>query len=227
MPGSRRTPWPSFGRARGRQGGEGRGRRRRRGLPRDEVERTDASTAVSGDENDGEWRKKRRGEEDEQGAIPRLTGRPHMQWWWLPNRLPHRPGERAAPTRWRPGRRGSSPRREGEKGGKAGHGGGTAAGPRARGELGRRPGWAERGGGEERGKEKIFPFYFSYFSSNSSLECMIHKPSQSNNKMHDSAWCIKQKKVLLGFTYTRSQTESRYNFGKDQGLARGKGKRKG
>jgi hypothetical protein len=44
--------------------------------------------------------------------------------------------------------------------------------------------------------------------------------------MHDSAWCIKQTKVLLGFTYTRSQTESRYNFGKDRGLARGKGKNK-
>jgi hypothetical protein len=31
-------------------------------------------------------------------------------------------------------------------------------------------------------------------------------------------------RVLL---YTRSQAESRYNFVKDQGLARGKGKRKG
>jgi hypothetical protein len=42
--------------------------------------------------------------------------------------------------------------------------------------------------------------------------------------MHGSAWCNKTKenisRVLL---YTRSQT----NFGKDQGLARGKGIRKG
>jgi hypothetical protein len=119
------------------------------------------------------------------------------------------------------------------KKGKQAAGGETVAGPPTR--LGRAQGasWAaaqarlkgEEGRREE--KKRFFLFYFSCFSSNSSLECMIHKPSQSNNKMHDSAWCIKQKKVLLGFTYTRSQTESRYNFGKDQGLARGKGKRKG
>jgi hypothetical protein len=36
-----------------------------------------------------------------------------------------------------------------------------------------------------------------------------------------------KRKIFLGFTYMRSQTKSRYNFGKDQGLARGKGKRKG
>jgi hypothetical protein len=34
---------------------------------------------------------------------------------------------------------------------------------------------------------------------------------------------VNQNKVLLGFLfYTRSEAESRYNFGKDQGLARGK-----
>jgi hypothetical protein len=33
------------------------------------------------------------------------------------------------------------------------------------------------------------------------------------------------KKIFLGFTYTRSQAESRYNFGKDQGLARRKEKK--
>jgi hypothetical protein len=33
---------------------------------------------------------------------------------------------------------------------------------------------------------------------------------------------IKYFRVLL---YTRSQAESHYNFGKDQGLARGKGKK--
>jgi hypothetical protein len=41
---------------------------------------------------------------------------------------------------------------------------------------------------------------------------------------HGAANKIKYFRVLL---YTRSQAESRYNFGKDQGLARRKGKRKG
>jgi hypothetical protein len=40
---------------------------------------------------------------------------------------------------------------------------------------------------------------------------------------HGAANKIKYFRVLL---YTRSPAESRYNFGKDQGLARGKGKRK-
>jgi hypothetical protein len=35
------------------------------------------------------------------------------------------------------------------------------------------------------------------------------------------------KKIFLGFTYTSCRANSRYNFGKDQGLARRKGKRKG
>ena len=109
-----------------------------------------------------------------------------------------------------------------------GRGDGHPAGPRQEGGEGEKKARLGRAQGNRPKREgKGFPIYFSYFSHNSSLECMIHKPSQSNNKMHDSAWCIKQKKVLLGFTYTRSQTESRYNFGKDQGLARGKGKRKG
>jgi hypothetical protein len=119
------------GRTRGRQGGEGQGRRRRRGLPWDRVERTDVATAVSGDKNDGERRKKHCGEEDEQGAIPRLTGRPLMQRRRLPNCLPHRPGERfahvlaagprrAGPPRFRPktrrGKRGESRSRGGNCG---------------------------------------------------------------------------------------------------------------
>jgi hypothetical protein len=84
------------GRARGRQGGEGRGRRGRRGLLRDGGRGTDAATAVPGDENDGERRKKRRGgERDEHGATPRLTGGPHMQRRRLPNRL--RTGRASAP----------------------------------------------------------------------------------------------------------------------------------
>jgi hypothetical protein len=40
---------------------------------------------------------------------------------------------------------------------------------------------------------------------------------------HGAANKIKYFRVLL---YTGSQAESRYNFGKDQGLARGKGKKK-
>jgi hypothetical protein len=41
---------------------------------------------------------------------------------------------------------------------------------------------------------------------------------------HGVANKIKYFRVLL---YTRSQAESRYSFGNDQGLARRKGKRKG
>jgi hypothetical protein len=41
---------------------------------------------------------------------------------------------------------------------------------------------------------------------------------------HGAANKIKYFRVLF---YTRSQAETRYNFGKDQGLARRKGKRKG
>jgi hypothetical protein len=41
---------------------------------------------------------------------------------------------------------------------------------------------------------------------------------------HGASNKIKYFRVLL---YMGSQTESRYNFGKDQGLARRKGKRKG
>jgi hypothetical protein len=35
------------------------------------------------------------------------------------------------------------------------------------------------------------------------------------------------KKIIIGFTYTRYRANSRYNFGKDQGLARRKRKGKG
>jgi hypothetical protein len=51
----------------------------------------------------------------------------------------------------------------------------------------------------------------------------------SNNQkgctvLHGASNKIKYFRVLL---YMGSQAESRYNFGKDQGLARRKGKRKG
>jgi hypothetical protein len=61
-----------------------------------------------------------------------------------------------------------------------------------RGELGHRPGWAERGGGEEREEKKRF-FLFLYF-----LDEWFHNFSQSK-QMHGSAWCSKQKKVFLVF----------------------------
>jgi hypothetical protein len=38
---------------------------------------------------------------------------------------------------------------------------------------------------------------------------------------------MQQPKIVLGFAYTRYLANSRYNFGKDQGLAREKGKAKG
>jgi hypothetical protein len=210
-PGSRRTPWPSFGRAEprhpaAREGGrEGRDEGGEGGEAYHEtgVERTDAAATVLGDESDGERRKKRHGEEDEQGAIPRLTGGPHMQRRRLPSRLPHRPGERTAPTRWRLGRaelghRGSGLRREGERGEKQAAGRETVAGPQTPGRPTTRKGGGGKGrprlgcareaGPRERGGGVWgFSYLFSCFSSNSSLECMTHKPSQSNNKMHDPA----------------------------------------
>jgi hypothetical protein len=51
--------------------------------------------------------------------------------------------------------------------------------------------------------------------SNNQKECMVR---------HDASTKIKYFRVLL---YMGSQAETRYNFGKDQGLARRKGKRKG
>jgi hypothetical protein len=51
--------------------------------------------------------------------------------------------------------------------------------------------------------------------SNNQKECMVR---------HGASSKIKYFRVLL---YMGSQAESRYNFGKDQGLVRGKGKMKG
>jgi hypothetical protein len=98
-----------------------------------------------------------------------------MQRRWLPNRLPHQQGERAAPTRWRLdraelGRRGSGPRREGEGGeGEAGRGKKTAAQPLTPGrpttrKRGRGKGQAvaglRQGSGPKRGGFGVF-FLFS------------------------------------------------------------------
>jgi hypothetical protein len=105
--------------------------------------------------------------------------------------------------KWGRGRldRRASPRREG--------GAADAARPR---------GWAAcKGRRGKRKKGKVFPFKI-YF-----LDEWFHSFTQSK-QMHGSAWCNKQKKVFLGFTYTRSQAESRYNFGEELGIARRKEK---
>jgi hypothetical protein len=57
------------------------------------------------------------------------------------------------------------------------------------------PGWAAREEGGEK-KEKVFPFKI-YF-----LDEWFHSFTQSKH-MHGSAWCSKQKKVFLGFCFTR------------------------
>jgi hypothetical protein len=54
----------------------------------------------------------------------------------------------------------------------------------------------------------------------------MHPRFQTVKRMHGSAWCIKQNKIFRVLLYMGSQAESRYNFGKDQGLAREKEKRK-
>jgi hypothetical protein len=69
-----------------------------------------------------------------------------------------------------------------------GRGEGRPAGPRREGGEGEKKARLGRAQGNRPKKEgKGFSIYFSYFSHNSSLERMIHKPSQSNNKMHDPA----------------------------------------
>jgi hypothetical protein len=68
--------------------------------------------------------------------------------------------------------------------------------------LGRAPGWATRLAGpqgekwEKEKKEKVFSFKI-YF-----LDEWFHSFTQSK-EMHGSAWCSKQKKVFLGFCFTR------------------------
>jgi hypothetical protein len=91
-------------------------------------------------------------------------------------------------SRWAAGPR-ASRTAQGEGEFFAGPGGRRAAGPQApsrpktrekRGE--RRPDWAARRRNGPRERRRGFSIYFSYSSHNSSLECMIHKLSQSNNK---------------------------------------------
>jgi hypothetical protein len=155
----------------GNHGGEGRGRRGRRGLPRDGVERMDVAVAVPGDENDGERRKKRRGgERDEQGATPGLTGRPHMQRRRLPNRLCT--GRASAPRRvGLPLLRPKTRRGRGEKQVAGGRNGGWAADAwpahdekRGSGKGRPRLGCAREADLREGRGFGVFPIYFSCFS---------------------------------------------------------------
>jgi hypothetical protein len=50
--------------------------------------------------------------------------------------------------------------------------------------------------------------------------------SLSNQRMHSSAWCIKQHKVLWGFSLHGNSKPNPANFGKDQGLAREREKKR-
>jgi hypothetical protein len=80
----------------------------------------------------------------------------------------------------------------------------------------------QKGRREGREKRKGFSFSKIYFP----LDESIHIFNQSKVCMvrHGASHKIKYFEVLL---YTRSKAKTRYDFGKDQGLARGKGKRKG
>jgi hypothetical protein len=96
---------------------------------------------------------------------------------------------------------------------------GRQAGP-WQGGKGGKAGWAVarlKGEEGEREKEKVFLFLYL-------LDEWFHSFIQSK-QMHGLAWCNKQKKVFLGFTYTRSQTKSRYNFEEELGIARRKEKK--
>jgi hypothetical protein len=73
-----------------------------------------------------------------------------------------------------------------------------------------------------KGEEKGFPFSKNLLSLD---ECIYILNNQKVYMVrHGASHKIKYFRVLL---YMGSQAESPYNFGKDQGLARRKGKRKG
>jgi hypothetical protein len=128
--------------------------------------------------------------EDEQGATClRLTGGPHRGGR---RRLGNCPARAQAVGAGEPlGLLGCAPAerpkaRQGKflraaRGGGGGKKSGWAAGWGEKRWLGRRPGWAA---GRGIGPREVggFSIYFSYSSHNSSLKCMIHKPSQSNSK---------------------------------------------
>jgi hypothetical protein len=82
-------------------------------------------------------------------------------------------------------------------------------------------GWAKKGRREGERKEKDFPFSKVYFID----EC-FHNFNQS--KINVWFGMVQQTKIkyFRFLLYTRSQAESRYNFGKDQCLARVKGRKK-
>jgi hypothetical protein len=129
------------------------------------------------------------GERDEQGTTARLTGGPHTQ---RRRRLGNCPARVQAEGAGEPlggwaARQPNDPRRGGVFRGPGGEESGWAAGA----ELAQNE--REEGGKEARlgrAQEKrlkreekgFFYLFFFYSSHNSSLECMIHKLSQSNNK---------------------------------------------
>ena len=80
--------------------------------------------------------------------------------------------------------------------------------------------WAEMGKGEREKKKRIFIFLKSKFLD----ECFHILINQKICMVwHGASQKIKCFKVLL---HTRSKAKTRCDFGKDQGLARRKGKRK-
>jgi hypothetical protein len=125
---------------------------------------------------------------------------------------------------------------------------------RAGGELGRRlgrarggDGWAaepagprgKRGGGGRLGcarkpaqEGRGVPFYFPFpIFHNLLLNAFFMETKQvltpTPITLEWFGMMQQPKKIFLGFTYTNCRANRRYNFGKDQGLARRKGKRKG
>jgi hypothetical protein len=165
----------------GNQRSEGRGRRGRRGSPRDGAERTGARAAIPGGESVMERRERdarRGGEGDEQGVILRSLQAGPIGWRRLGN-CPARTGRASAP---RP--RASDWAAPGEKGGRdAGRARGRAAAGWAavpgwaaclagsRAWRARAPGWAARlagpqGEGGKEGRGKIGFFSFLIYSLN-------------------------------------------------------------
>jgi hypothetical protein len=125
---------------------------------------------------------------DEQGTTARLTGGPHAQRRRRLGNCPARAQAKGAgePLGGWAARQPNGPRRGGFRGPGEKESGWAAGAEPAQNER-------EEGGGEEarlgRAQEKrpergegVFLFIFPYSSHNTSLECMIHKLSQSNNE---------------------------------------------
>jgi hypothetical protein len=183
-PGVAPTPAAREGEGRG-EGGEGDGAYRGTGSSERTRRRRFRTTRTMGREERNVV-----GEGDEQGTTARLTGGPHAQRRRRLGNRPARAGEGSGRAVGRLGR--ASAKRPKARGSFRGPGGRRAAGPQAP----SRPKTREKrgGGGKEarlghaqekrpkREEKGFFLFIFPYSSHNSSLECMIHKLSQSNNE---------------------------------------------